>query len=99
MVHRGTQSRAEQDRRAERGSLHCMEEPNQVSSVKLLKRSEMNALSHGYSGADCRGNGGNAETDCEAGKLSWRRNCHRGADLRQSGTGQLDRWPCFNKHR
>ena len=86
MVHRGTRSKAAQDRRAERGSLHCKEEPNQVSSVKLLERSEINALSHGYSGADCRGNERNAETDCGAGRPvgggtpPWRK-------PRQSGTG------------
>ena len=94
----GTRSKAAQDRRAERGSLHRQEEPYQVSSVKLLERSEcgrpatlkkekeINALSHGYSGADCRGNERNAETDRGAGRPvgggtpPWRK-------PRQSGTG------------
>ena len=98
MVHRGTRSKAAQDRRAERGSLQRKEEPYQVSSVKLLERSEcgrpatlkkekeINALSHGYSGADCRGNERNAETDRGAGRPvgggtpPWRK-------PRQSGTG------------
>ena len=86
MVHRGTRSEAAQDRRAERGILHCKEEPYQVSSVKLLERPEINALSHGFSGADCRGNERNAETDRGAGKPvgggtpPWRK-------PRQSGTG------------
>ena len=54
--------------------------------MKLLERSEINALSHGYSGADCRGNERNAETDRGAGKPigggtpPWRK-------PRQSGTG------------
>ena len=45
MVHRGTRSKAAQARRADRGILHCKEESYQVSSVKLLERSEINALS------------------------------------------------------
>ena len=54
--------------------------------MKLLERSEINALSHGYSGADCRGDERNAETDRGAGKPigggtpPWRK-------LRRSGTG------------
>ena len=98
MVHRGTRPKAAQDRRAERGSLHRKEDPYQVSSVKLLERSEcgrpatlkkekeINALSLGYSGADCRGNERNAETDRGAGRPvgggtpPWRK-------PRQSGTG------------
>ena len=86
MVHRDTRSQAAQDRRAERGILHCKEESYQVSCVKLLERSEINALSHGYSGADCRGNERNAETDRGAGRPvgggtpAWRK-------PRQSGTG------------
>ena len=98
MVHRGTRSKAAQDRRAERGSLHRQEEPHQVCSVKLLERSEcvrpatlkkekeINALSHGYSRADCRGNERNAAPDRGAGRPvgggtpPWRK-------PRQSGTG------------
>ena len=80
MVHRGTRSKAAQDRRAERGSLHRQEEPHQVSSVKLLERSEcrrpatlkkekeINALSHGYSRADCRGNERSAAPDRGVGR-------------------------------
>ena len=74
MVHRGTRSKAVQARRAERGILHCKEESCQVSSVKLLERLEINALSHGYSGADCRGDERNAETDRGAGKPIGRHN-------------------------
>ena len=54
--------------------------------MKLLERSEINALSHVHSGADCRGNERNAETDRGAGKPvgggtpPWRK-------PRQSGTG------------
>ena len=98
MVHRGTRSKAAQDRRAERGGLHRQEEPHQVSGVKLLERSEcgrpatlkkekeINALSHGYSRADCRGNERDAAPDCGAGRPvgggtpPWRK-------PRQSGTG------------
>ena len=98
MVHRGTRSKAAQVRRAERGSLHRQEEPHQVSSVKLLERSEcgrpatlkkekeINALGHGYSRADCRGNERNAAPDRGAGRPvgggtpPWRK-------PRQSGTG------------
>ena len=97
MVHRGTRSKAAQDRRAERG-LRRQEEPHQVSGVKLLERSEcgrpatlkkekeINALSHHYSRADCRGNERDAAPDCGAGKPvgggtpPWRK-------PRQSGTG------------
>ena len=107
MVHRGTRSEAAQDRRAERGSLHRQEEPHQVSGVKLLERSEcgrpatlrkekeINALSHGYSRADCRGNERDAAPDCGGGRPagggtpSWRK-------PRQSGTGvgQVDDTTC-----
>ena len=45
MVHRGTLSKVAQDRRAERGILHCKEESCQVSSVKFLERSGINASS------------------------------------------------------
>ena len=79
MVHRGTRSKAAQDRRVERGSLRGQEEPYQVSSVKLLERSEcgrpatlkkekgINALNHGYSRADCRGNERDAASDRPSG--------------------------------
>ena len=91
MVHRGTRSKAAQDRRAERGILHCKEEPYQVSSVKLLERSEINALSHGYSGADCRGN----ETQCRDRLQSWQASWRRNATVVQASTELaqvLDRW-------
>ena len=86
MVHRGTRSKPAQDRRAEPSSLHRQEEPHQVSSVKLLERSEcgrpatlkkekeINALSHGYSRADCRGNERNASVRSRSWQASWRRN-------------------------
>ena len=67
--------KAAHDRRVERGSLRRQQEPCQVGSLKLLERSEcgrpatlkkekeINALSHGYSRADCRGNERDAASD------------------------------------
>ena len=54
----------------------------------LKKEKEINAVSHGYSGADCRGNERNAETD-RGGQLAEER--HRGASLDRV-VQVLDRW-------
>ena len=103
MVLRGTRSRAAQDRRVERDSLRRQEEPCHASSVQLLDRSEcgrpvtlkkekeINALSHGFSRADCRGNEHDAASDrgvdrpADGGTSPWRK-------PRQSDTavGQMD---------
>ena len=49
-------------------SSYCKEESYQFSGVELRARSEVNALSHGYSRTDRRSNERNAETDCRIGK-------------------------------
>ena len=86
MVHRGTRSKAAQERRAERSILYCKEESYQFGGVELRARSEVNALSHGYSRTDRRSNERNAEANCRTGKpLGGRTPSQR--KPRQSSTG------------
>ena len=68
MVHRGTRSKAAQERRAERSILYRKEESYQFGGVELWARSEVNSLSHGYSRTDRRSNERNAEANCRTGK-------------------------------
>ena len=90
MVHIGTRSKAAQDRRAERGILHCKEEPYQVSSVKLLERLEINALAMATQEQIAEAMNAMQRQIVElAGQLAEER--HRGASLDRVAQ-VLDRW-------
>ena len=90
MVHIGTRSKAAQDRKAERGILHCKEEPYQVSSVKLLERLEINALAMATQEQIAEAMNAMQRQIVElAGQLAEER--HRGASLDRVAQ-VLDRW-------
>ena len=83
--------KAAQERRAERSILYCKEESYQVSGGELRARSEVNALSHGYSRTDRRSNERNAEADCRTGKpIGGRTPPQRKPRQSSTGVGQVD---------